>query len=140
MRRLYRAMKQGSQGMPELGESARTLGIRPGIDVLATRPTDPVPCGQGGLSVSPDDPMGLPVHRRPVAFQGTGRDPVWSIEEKSLGSDLAFRSDPGNARHGFIEPARTMTLNEFQHALRQTESLWQRVDTWPPTGGSCDGD
>jgi hypothetical protein len=99
-------------------------------------PNDTVQPGQGGLSVSPDDPGKLPFYRRPAAFQGTGRDPVWVIESADLGSDLTYRPDPRNAGHGFIEPARPMTLDEYQRALQQTQSLWQKVTS---PGSSADG-
>ncbi len=74
MPRLFRAMREDAAGFPETGPSARTLGVRPGIDVAATAPDEMVLPGQGGISVSPDDPMNLPAFRRPPDFQGTGRD------------------------------------------------------------------
>ena len=49
-----------------------TLGVRPGIDVPALYPLDIVQPGQGGLSVSPDDPLNLPYFRRPPEWQGAG--------------------------------------------------------------------
>jgi hypothetical protein len=138
MTSLFRAMKEDSSGLPQLGASARTLGVRPGIDVLANLPSDIVNLGQGGLSVSPDDPMNLPVYRRPVAFQGTGKDPVWMIDEAHLGNDLVYRVDPRTAGHGFIEPAQSMTLDEYQQALEQTQRLWRQVTTWPILGSNSD--
>jgi hypothetical protein len=33
-------MKEGDAGLPEVGDSARALGIRPGIEVPATDPDD----------------------------------------------------------------------------------------------------
>lgn len=112
--------------MPQLGASARCLGVRPGIDVPATMPHDMVQTGQGGLSVSPDDPMNLPVYRRPAPFQGTGKDPVWMIEDAKLGSDLIYRVDPRKAGHGFIEPALPMMLHEYQNALKATQTWWRK--------------
>jgi hypothetical protein len=98
MPRLYRAMKEDPQGMPQLGASARALGVRPGIDVPATLASDMVQSGQGGLSVSSDDPMKLPVYRRPNTFHGTGKDPVWVIDDADLGSNLPGRSAEGRPR------------------------------------------
>jgi len=98
---------------------------------------DLVQSGQGGLSVSPDDPMNLPAHRRPTEFQGTGKDPVWMIEEVDLGSDLRYRFDPLNRCHGFIEPSRPAILQKYQTAIEQMQRLWQKVIS-PVSGSSCD--
>ncbi len=127
MPRLFRAMKEGAEGLPEEGESARALGIRPGIDVLAGKPEEVVRPGQGGLSVSPDDPLNLPAFRRPPEYQGVGKDPVWTITAAELGPDLSYRPDPASAGHGFIEPARPMTLGDYRRALTRTRSLWRRA-------------
>jgi hypothetical protein len=127
MPRLYRAMKEDGQGLPEIGEGARYLGIRPGKDVPVVLPNELVHPGQGGMSVSPDDPANLPYYRRPPEFGGTGRDPVWVIDEGDLGPDLCYRPDPDNPGHGFIEPTRTMTKDAYEQALQATQRLWQKV-------------
>src|SRR5262249_30524351 len=126
MTRLFRAMREAVGGMPEGGSSARTLGIRPGIDVTANLPNEMVQPGTGGLSVAPDDPMNLPHFRRPPKWHGTGKDPVWAIDDSSLSPDLCYRPDPARAGHGFVEPARSMTLEEFQEAIARTAGLWQK--------------
>ena len=138
MTRLFRGMKKGSRGRPEIGPGARTLGVRPGIDVVASSPGDPVRPGQGGLSVSPDSPMNLPSHRRPPEYQGVGRDPVWSIDTSELGPDLSYRPDPDKEGHGFVEPARVMTLDEYRGALGRTQDRWQEDGSAaaPPKQGS----
>jgi hypothetical protein len=127
MIQLFRAMKDTSAGLPDTGASARTLGARPGIDVPARNPGDLVQPGEGGVSVSPDDLLNLPAFRRPPEHQGTGKDPLWAITDADLGPDLTYRADPVNPAHGFIEPARPMTLAEYQHALEQTKDRWQKV-------------
>ena len=76
MTELFRDMKEDANGMPEIGENSRSLGVRPGIDVPATDSGDLVSSGQGGISVSPDDPQSLPYFRRPPALGGTGKDSV----------------------------------------------------------------
>lgn len=121
---LFRAMRASGGGIPEVGANARGLGVRPGTDVPARHPGDMVQRGQGGLSVSPDDPMNLPYFRRPPEFQGTGKDPVWVCDDSKLGPDLVYRPDPVHAGHGFIEPARSMTLAEFQQAVARTQAAW----------------
>jgi hypothetical protein len=124
--------------MPELGSSARSLGVRPGIDVPATLPSDIVRPGQGGLSVSPDDPVNLPPYRRPPAFGGTGKDAVWVIQDMHLGGALVYRPDPMNPRHGFIEPASPMLLKDYQLAIQQTQSMWRKASPPPASGSTSD--
>jgi len=119
-------MREWVNGYPEIGSGARLLGVRPGIDVPALLPADVVFPGQGGVSVGPSDPMNLPYFRRPPELGGTGRDPVWSIDESVLGSEITYRTDPSNAQHGFLEPARPMTLLEFQSALARTQLRWYK--------------
>lgn len=80
------------------------------------------------MSVSPDDPLRLPAHRLPPSFGGTGKDPVWGIGEFALGEDLAYRPDPADATHGFVEPARIMSFDEYQQALHATRESWRRLD------------
>jgi hypothetical protein len=125
--RLYRSMKEAPDGYPAVAPSGRLLGVRPGNnptpDVLAVDPTDPMPPGQGGVSVAPDDPLHLQRHRRPASLGGTGRDPAWYIETGDLGPELEYRQDrPG---HGLIEPKHLLTLQEFQDALAGTRCRWQ---------------
>lgn len=125
--RLFRSMKEETDGMPAVGPSARLLGVRPGDapipDVLAIHPTDQVLPDDGGMSVAPDDPMRLLKHRRPPSVGGIGQDPVWYIEIGELGADLQFRQD--RPTHGVIEPARPMTLQDFEDALARTRPDWK---------------
>ena len=123
---LFRAMKEETQGLPAIGPTARTIGIRPGLDVPATNAADIVSPGDEGMSVSPDDPHGLPYFRRPPKFQGTGVDPVWMLDERDLPAGLCFRPDPGNPKHGFVEPAHPMPLQDFQRLLADTQRSWQK--------------
>src|SRR4051794_36892495 len=102
--KIYRSMKAAADGLPEVGASARTLGIRPGVDVPAKTPTDSTGPGDGGMSVAPDDPMHLARIRRPAAFGGTGIDPVWYIEVDDLGPGLGVR--PDSPTHAVVEPAQ----------------------------------
>jgi hypothetical protein len=76
-------MKVGDDGYPEVGPTARTLGVRPGIDVLVDE-AGQVQSGFGGVSVAPDSPAGLPAHRRPPGLGGTGKDPVDRVRTRRL--------------------------------------------------------
>jgi hypothetical protein len=82
--------------------------------------------------------MNLPAWRRPPELQGVGKDPVWSIAEVELGPDLYYRPDSARSGHGFVEPSRPLTLDEYQHALVQTQGRWQKVESWPNQGGDTD--
>lgn len=112
---LYRGMRADA-GHPVIGPTARTLGVRAGIDIQVI--SGEVHPDQCGLSVAPDDPRWLPRFRRPRELGGTGADPVFAVDEIDLGPDLVYRSNPLDPeRHGFIEPARVMTVGEYERAL-----------------------
>jgi hypothetical protein len=78
-----------------------------------------------GISVSPDTPANLPDLRRPPKLGGRGKNPVWRLLKSALGPELKYRPDPANPTgHGFIEPARPMTFDEYQEALAATQDRW----------------
>ncbi|HEW98667.1 MAG: hypothetical protein DRR16_01090 [Candidatus Parabeggiatoa sp. nov. 3] len=121
---LYRSMKISANGLPMVGETARTLGIRKGIDISVI--SDQVKPNTGGMSVSPPPPYNLPTHRRPAAFGGTGKDPVWEINLVCLSTfQLQYRPDPHQPnKHGFIEPIKEMPLEDYQQAIVATLHEW----------------
>ena len=123
---LFRAMKEAADGLPEIGRSARKLGIRTGDhspwDVAAILPTDIVGPGGGGLSVAPGDPVRLPRHRRPSSLGGTGADPVWMIDSSQLPAALAVRLD--SPSHGLIEPTNPLPLADYEAVLAATRVQW----------------
>lgn len=125
--KLYRSMKEDADGMPSLGRTGRSLGVRLGNavipDVLALNETDMIGPNQGGMSVAPGDPMRLKRHRRPPSLGGIGQDPVWCIDVSDLSGDLLFRQD--DPTHGLVEPAHTMTLKQFEDALASTRPFWK---------------
>jgi hypothetical protein len=106
-----------------VGPTARTLGVRPNVDI-------PVVAGQvnpnaGGMSVAPDRPENLHPLRRPPAYGGYGKDPVWQMDVLLLGADLQLRFD--SLVHGVVEPARRMTIGDLQRALEATKSFWKKL-------------
>lgn len=127
MRQLFRAMREAVDGRPELGSSARTLGVRHGDhsppDVAAIAPSDPVGPGAGGMSVAPDDPIRLPRHRRPASLGGTGLDPVWVLDVQNLPAVLVARQD--STSHALIEAGQPMSLADFESALAATRLKWK---------------
>lgn len=130
---VYRGMKSDGN-TPVIEESARGLGARPNIDVTANSNGIVMP-GVHGISVAPNKPENLPTHRRSAAFGGTGRDPVWHIDTSKLAPDLRFVPDPTNPKHGFIAPARAMSLAEYQLALKRTQRHWKKTDDCQPRDG-----
>jgi hypothetical protein len=118
-------MIEGADGFAVLGASARTIGVRPDIDVPLHH--GHVREGEGGLSVSPDSPGNLPEHRRPPEHGGTGKDSVFALDIDDLPETLIYRDDPEDAGHGFIEPASEMTFDDFEAALRATRRSWAPV-------------
>jgi hypothetical protein len=116
-------MRKSTIHQPDIGPGARTLGVRPDVDIPVVKGM--VMPATGGLSVAPDTPNHLPSHRRPAAFGGTGKDPIWSLDLDRLERDLTFRQD--QSKHGVIEPARPMSITEFQQALADTASKWEEL-------------
>lgn len=127
-------MTPAADGLPLVGPSARTLGVRVPQDVMPNAVGDVVP-GSGGMSVAPDSMWNLPHHRRP---RGLGRgstghvqDYVFAVEPASLQEQvLVVRPDPAAPRiHALVEPMRPVPLQMFEYALAATRLHW-RVE-WP---------
>jgi hypothetical protein len=118
----YRAMREDPAGGPITGPTARTLGVRVGIDI-------PVVGGKvlpnsGGMSVAPDRPENLHPLRRPPAYGGRGKDPIWWIRADQVGGPLQYR--PDSPTHGLIEPAFAMTPDELRKSIEDTNPLWTK--------------
>jgi hypothetical protein len=118
----FRGMKEGDDGLPERGTDGRTLGARPNRDIPVQNGM--VTPGTGGMSVAPRTPSNLPGHRRPSEWGGTGKDPVWGIDEDKLRPDL--RLVPDSPSHGTIQPIREMTWEEYLDALWRTRADWSK--------------
>jgi hypothetical protein len=143
----YRGMAE-QNGKPKIGRSARLLGIRPVIDI----DVEQMPTGylneQGylltdservfrgelvvvalrntkGMSVSLSIES-LPAFRRPSKFGGTGKDPLWQIDDRNIMGDLQAVQD--SPTHVSILPRVTMSLERYEAALANTQNDWERVD------------
>ena len=129
---IYRAMtREGDK--PRIGPSARTLGVRPSVDITPDENGLVIP-QTGGMSVAPSW-RELPSHRiplrlRPIAHDAAGRDDdaCWCMgsgdfTDSPLTDSLDFRRDQND--HGIVEPSHTMELNDFQVALASTRDLWE---------------
>jgi RHS repeat-associated protein len=120
---VYRAMTEDG-GFPKVGDTARTLGVRLGVDISPALNGMVTP-GTEGMSVAPKTPMNLPVFRRPRILLGTGKDPVWGMDTSLLGWNLTYRQD--SPTHGLIEPAMPMPFTMFQSFLSETRNRWLKV-------------
>jgi hypothetical protein len=143
----YRGMAEKS-GQPKIGRSARLLGVRPGVDI------DVVNMPQGWLDdqgyLRPDldredagelrevvlrnskgmstslSIAALPPFRKPEAFGGVGKDPLWKIDDRYISGDLEAVQD--SATHNSILPSATMRLERYEAAIANTQDDWKKVD------------
>lgn len=120
-------MRDGGDGHPRTGASARDLGVRPQWDIMVDEEGMVEPDSEG-MSVAIGDPKNLPGRFRPPEFGGTGRDPAWRINSDELGVHLVFRPDPNRtSTKGWIEPMNRISLLAYQDALAETREDWTRV-------------
>lgn len=143
----YRGMAE-QNGKPKIGQSARLLGVRPGIDINIEQ----MPVGyldeqgyllaeserkfQGELvTVAIRDTKGmsvslsieaLPAFRKPAKFGGTGKDTLWQIDDSNITGDLQAIQD--SSTHVSILPRVTMLLEKYELALANTQNHWERID------------
>jgi hypothetical protein len=156
MTTLYFRAMVGVDDRPKIGRSGRLLGIRQGIDIDTIEVPDSWVNSIGYLRIESDrgesknlvtvavrntkgmsasiSIESLPLHRKPIAWGGTGRDPIWQIDSSYLDSaeptlrerDLeAVRDSP---THVSIMPRATMLLAKYELALANTQKYWQRVE------------
>lgn len=123
MTHLYRAMAKDGDA-PRLSDSSSGLGVREGHDL----PVDEegyVEPEAGGMSVTPEDPRLMRQSLRPRALGGTGRHPLWALDEGHLPADLSWR--PHGEGHGVVEPTQRTTFASYRTALQLTRPSWDEV-------------
>ena len=123
--RLFRTFVTDDKNRPKIGNQDLMLGARVGIDIKPDRDGMVGP-GKGGMSVTPNDPAGLPPHLRPTSLTGGQSTlPVFSIAASKLGESLRFQAAKRHPeRHGFVEPSMAMKLEAYQDALGATALDW----------------
>ncbi|MGB3295537.1 MAG: hypothetical protein WBB01_21345 [Phormidesmis sp.] len=142
----YRGMAE-KNGKPKLGRSARLLGIRPGVDIDVTYMPQSRLAKEEGLYPDLEEDSGellevvirnlkgmstslsiegLPPFRKPAAFGGIGKDPLWKIDSDCITGDLEAVQD--SATHVSIMPRVTMLLNRYEAALAATQDYWEEVN------------
>jgi hypothetical protein len=141
MPKIYRGMKD-DDGFPALGATGTTLGVRlPDSSRPEVQPdivpdsTGRVSPGTGGMSVAPRA-ADLPPHTIPRRLKsryseaaGSDKLRIWSFGSGAfadgvLSDRLALRVDPENDKHGFVEPAKEMAIEEYLDGLAITRTSW----------------
>jgi hypothetical protein len=130
--KVYRAMRPTNNGRPEIGATARSLGVRVPTDIAPDQ-TGHVLFGPRGMSVAPDL-VSLPLHRIPKRLAylrlgaiGPDADIVWSFGQGPfVGGQLAPRLAllPNKPDHGFVAPDTKMMLRDYETALAETQPGW----------------
>lgn len=125
---VYRAMRRDGDGLPSLGRSATTLGVRigPDIDVDAA---GNVTVNNKGMSVAPGW-RDLPIFRRPRRLGGQGRDDTYcfrsgsgDFQASAFATGLEFL--PDSPTHGVIRPTQAVPLTQYEADLGATRETWQ---------------
>lgn len=139
----YRGMVE-ENGKPKIGRNARLLGVRPGIDIdVEQMPrgwfdehgyllpekerkstdvlVDAAIRNVKGMSTSLSIES-LPEFRKPIKFGGTGKDPLWQIEDSKISGDIEAVQD--SPTHVTIMPRVTMLLEKYETALAKTQDNW----------------
>jgi len=134
-------------GKPRIGRCPRLLGVRLGRDIDVERmprgwldengyllaSEERVNSGQQvdvaiinnkGMSTSLSI-EGLPNFRKPPAFGGIGKDPLWKIDDSKLVGDIEAVQD--SPTHVSIMPRTTMLLEKYETALAYTQKDWEKV-------------
>jgi hypothetical protein len=126
--------------LPQLGETASTLGVRVPKDIAQDSSGNVTPDGTHGVSVRPSidaymDEASAFVPRRykekdPVRFRNAAGNN--NLVAFRLGDGMFVRTAvdehlnlaPDRPDHGVIEPARKMSLETYKDAVAATQPQW----------------
>ena len=122
---LFRSMK--GNVFPERGEDARSLGVRPNIDVIIedglVNPKKLQSNDFQGMSVN-TVVSDLPEWRRPKAFGGNGPDKVWYISRRRIPPSLQVQQQGINPNHYVVAPVACMKYEDYKRDLQRTQVFW----------------
>jgi hypothetical protein len=125
---VYRGMREAADGLPLEAQTARSLGVRPDIDIPVDEDGNVEP-GLGGMSTTPDSPFALPRHRLSRALGGESDDPCWEFDLDELPAALRMRIEvEDDLVDCLIEPATTMTFYEYEEAISNTRGAWRKYE------------
>ena len=66
--------------------------------------------------------------RRLAAVTKFGECGIWELDTDDLPDTVAYEPDPGaHPTHGLLEPAWSMTLEDFELALAETRDSWRKL-------------
>jgi hypothetical protein len=116
-------MREEDDGLPEIGESLATLGIRP-KDIDVDEDGNVIP-RTGGLSVTPNSIQNMPKFLKPRALGGEGRRPVFELQTASLDDALCARWVA--ADHAFVEPSFSYPFPTYVSNIHATRPNWVKV-------------
>lgn len=128
-------MQRDQDNLPQVGRSARLLGVRVGPDGdIDPDPSGNVHSGSNGMSVAPSLET-LPVHRVPKRLRhrragatGNDSDSVWAHGEGSFVAAVVAAPHltlvPDTNTHGVVAPASSMPIATYEEALAGTKGGW----------------
>lgn len=118
---------------PEVGASARSLGVRPNTDIHVA-PNGAVQPRTGGMSVAPNwrDLKGhrIPKRLKPLCEKATGNntDRIWFMGEgvfENSQIDEYLELICESEIHGSIGPVHAVHIGDLQAHLAMTRHRWQ---------------
>jgi hypothetical protein len=129
--KVYRSMRSDGES-PEVGPSARSLGVRPGQDIPVAYDGSVHP-KTGGMSVAPQWRV-LRAHRIPKRLQsicekatGSDDDRIWTMGTGEFANGIVhdcLELSCDSIHHGVIGPNAVMHIEELQAQLAKTRHLW----------------
>jgi hypothetical protein len=120
---LFRGMRAAPDGLPEIGDTAKTLGVRPNTDLAVVDGI--VEPQTGGMSANTSVDA-VPSFRKPPALGGSGKDlSVFTIRSNDFDSRLVVVQD--SADHATVQPAGNMDYDTYNILLRESRPRWAVV-------------
>lgn len=121
-------MRADAAGSPSAGGGAFQLGARVPRDVKPDG-AGMVERRKGGMSVAPDDPRRMATIVRPRAWGGLAEDDVLMFAFNTVEFDASrLHFERSGAKHGSVQPAARVRLDEYQRALAETRLGWWRIE------------
>lgn len=130
---VYRIMKKDENGLPVVGPSSSTLGVRLGIDIDLDAQNNVLVNGKG-MSVAPGwrdvNPNCIPKRLRPLLPGAGGSNNTFCFRRGegpfqrgpfANGVNL----EPDSPKHGNVVPAQAVPLATYEADLEATRSDWQ---------------
>ena len=130
MPKVVRVMKRDDDGLPTVGPSSSTLGVRPGIDIDVD-PQNNAISNDKGMSVAPSW-KDISPRRIPKRLGGQGSNGTYVFVFGSGIFEQAVIADglellPDSPTHGVVRPIATVPLAQYETALAATRASW-RID------------